>query len=73
MLALGYLGWSEPQALAADVNAILVGYEGVLHKIHYIYGTPEPERVSPNGAHPPLTPGAFDKTFIGKTNDRSHR
>lgn len=28
MLALGWLGWTEQQSLAADVNAIVIAYDG---------------------------------------------
>lgn len=27
-MALGWLGWTEEQALRADVNAIQIGYDG---------------------------------------------
>jgi hypothetical protein len=37
--ALGWLGWSEDQALAADVNAILVGFAGKQAMLAAIFGT----------------------------------
>ena len=66
-MALGYLGWTESEALAADVNAIRVGYQGKLHMIHYIYG--HPKMPPPHTAPPPaLTPKAFDSMFNEQKN-----
>src|SRR5690606_10932068 len=35
-IALGWLGWTEEQALAADVNAIQVAYEGRLDMFEFV-------------------------------------
>src|SRR5690606_23504683 len=40
-LALGWLGWSEDQAMRADVNSILIGYVGKMEMLKAISGTAE--------------------------------
>lgn len=71
-MALGYLGWTEEQALAADVNAIVAGYDGRIHMWQTVFGGgDEPttlskgKGVAPSGLTP-LTPKAFDAMFRGK-------
>jgi hypothetical protein len=59
--ALGWLGWSEKQALSADVNAILVGYTGKMAMLKAVFGgedeAEEPEKLEP------MTADAFRGVF----------
>jgi len=38
-MALGWLGWSEAQTLHSDVNAILVGWEGLMERLKAEHGS----------------------------------
>lgn len=64
-IALGWLGWTEEQALSADVNAILVGHEGRLGMYETIGWI---ERDTPRsddegeGGHA-ISPELFDAVF----------
>lgn len=40
---MGWLGWSEQQAMVADVNAILVGYAGKIAMLRAVFGGDDPE------------------------------
>jgi hypothetical protein len=53
---LGWLGWSEEQALSADVNAILVGYRGKVDMLTAIFGSADDE---PAEHLPVFTPDAM--------------
>lgn len=48
--ALGWLGWSEEQALSADVNAIIVGMNGRWAMLDAVFGSDE---ASPDPANLP--------------------
>lgn len=39
--ALGWLGWSEEQTLAADVNAIIIGMHGRWDMLKAMFGSDE--------------------------------
>ena len=55
---MGWLGWSEDQALRADVNAIEVAFIGKRSMLRAIYGGPEePQEVGP------MTADRFDAMF----------
>ncbi|RVD66407.1 hypothetical protein [Mesorhizobium sp. M7A.F.Ca.ET.027.03.2.1] len=60
MIAIGWLGWSEEQALASDVNAIMVGYEGRCDMLRSIFGGGE-ERPPP--PLPVMTPSVLKAMF----------
>lgn len=69
-VALGWLGWTEHDALKTDVNAILLALEGRKAMLRYIFGpeTPSPPRPVPGRAPKPaslpaFTPAAFDALF----------
>ncbi|RWE96472.1 hypothetical protein [Mesorhizobium sp.] len=59
-IALGWLGWTEEQALRTDVNAIRVAYQGRTSMLRAIFGgedEPEPKKQ-------PITTGdQFDAMF----------
>jgi len=60
---MGWLGWTERQALAADVNAILAGYDGRLDLFETI-GWIERKAPEPKARDlPTLTPGMFRAMF----------
>lgn len=65
-VALGWLGWTEQQALETDVNAILVAHEGRLsmfETIGWIERIKQPEKtVKPAEGHQ-LTAELFDAVF----------
>ena len=46
-IALGWLGWTEEQALASDVNAIVVAYGGRTDMLRWIFGSSEEESAAP--------------------------
>lgn len=55
-IALGWLGWSEEQALNADMNAILIAFQGRQDMWRFVFGgegEPEP------GNLPAAGPGMF--------------
>jgi hypothetical protein len=58
---------SEEEALAADVNAIFVGYAGKMKMLRMIYGAPDSRPIGAPPAQskdsPKLTPAAFDGMF----------
>jgi hypothetical protein len=56
---LGWLGWSEEQALSADVNAILVGYRGKTDMLRQIFGSAEDDDPA---KLPAFRPGALTKS-----------
>lgn len=62
---MGWLGWSEEQAMSADVNAIEVGMRGKVAMLKAIFGGGEDGSGAP--ARPisdrPMTPALFDALF----------
>lgn len=63
-LAMGWLGWTEQQALSSDVNAIAVAYEGRVGMLKAIFGDgskSEKAKVSSREMSPVL----FDALFGG--------
>lgn len=46
-IALGWLRWPPSEALAADVNAIMLGYEGDCARLQVISGTKKQGRQAP--------------------------
>jgi len=57
---------SEEEALAADVNAIFVGFSGKMKMLRMIYGAPDSRGAPPvktSKETPKLTPAAFDGMF----------
>lgn len=51
--ALGWLGWTEEQALAADVNTIAVGMRGKIAMLRAVFGGTDD---TPPAELPTLTP-----------------
>lgn len=49
---MGWLHWSEDQLIAADMNSIMVGYQGTREMLEAIHGKREEE------TGPPQQPGA---------------
>lgn len=45
--ALGWLRWPPSEALAADVNAIIIGYEGDCARLNLISGNKPKEQAPP--------------------------
>ena len=66
---MGWLGWSEEQVLAADINAIEIGYRGRIKMLQAIFGRDERRpspRPAPTAAEKPpivLTPNIFDSVI----------
>ena len=60
-IALGWLGWTEEQALKSDVNAIQIAYAGRIDLLTHIFGKRKDDK--PNVASRPLTPQLFDALF----------
>ncbi|ODT10505.1 MAG: hypothetical protein ABS35_42015 [Kaistia sp. SCN 65-12] len=60
-IALGWFGWTEEQALASDVNAIAVAYEGRLDMFETI-GFIKREKAAQVSARP-MSPELFDAVF----------
>ncbi len=46
--ALGWLGWSEEQTLAADVNAIIIGMHGRWDMLKTMFGGDEASSEQPD-------------------------
>jgi hypothetical protein len=72
---MGWLGWSEDQALAADVNAIQAGYAGKMDMLRMCFGSGEPAAPSKRHKGPPtggggkpvkISAAAFDAVFGDK-------
>ena len=67
-IALGWLGWSEDEALSSDMNAILVGRAGLTKKLQFIYGKHDSD-TSDNTSTSPRKPSADDfKRFAAQQN-----
>jgi hypothetical protein len=63
---MGWMGWSEEQALRSDVNAIQVAYEGRCDMLKAIFGgEDDDEPRTGDKAGPPMTPELFDAMFGG--------
>lgn len=66
-IALGWLGWSEEQALRADVNAIQVGFDGkvdMFRFIGYVAKVDEPAKPqAPQAPLPKMNPRLFSAMF----------
>lgn len=60
-IALGWLGWTEQEAMAADVNAIAVGYQGRRDLLESVFGRSEEE--TPPEELPVLTQEGFAGLF----------
>lgn len=64
-VALGWLGWTEQQALETDVNAILISHEGRLsmfEAVGWIERVKPPEKVEePDGRA--MTAEMYDAVF----------
>lgn len=45
--ALGWLGWPPSEALAADLNAIAIAYEGNIARLNAINGGKSPSKPAP--------------------------
>lgn len=68
--ALGWLGWSEEQALSADVNAIQVGMRGRVAMLKAVFGGSEDAPTAPAAKPEPvrvMTPGLFKAMFTGRS------
>ncbi len=44
--AIGWLGWSEQEALFADVNSILIGVEGRVDLLNGLFGKSKKEKTA---------------------------
>ena len=67
-IALGWLGWTEEEALSADMNAIFVGQAGLKKKLQFIYGKPDGD-TSGDTSPSPRKPSADDiKRFAAQQN-----
>lgn len=62
-IALGWLGWTEEQALKADVNAILIAQEG---RIDMFCAVGWMKKKEPEAPLPVLTPKVFSSVFSSK-------
>lgn len=62
---MGWLGWSEEQALSADVNAIAVAMQGRVAMLRAVFGGGEqPTEVTPKDVSArPMSPQLFDALF----------
>jgi hypothetical protein len=62
---LGWLGWTEEQALAADVNAIIIAHKGRMSLLETIFGKPKDkeEVKAAEKATDVMTPGMFKAMF----------
>lgn len=58
-VALGWLGWTEAEALAADVNAIKVAYAGRVDLLRTVFGGSKAGTSKQQG----LTPQLFDAMY----------
>jgi hypothetical protein len=59
--ALGWLGWTEPEAMAADVNAIAVAMKGRFAMLRAVFGGEEEEEPLAT-----LKPGVMGSAFSAK-------
>ncbi len=61
---MGWLGWTEEQALAADVNAIVVAHRGRVAMLKAVFGSSEE---APGDKHlrseSIITPALYDAVF----------
>lgn len=65
-IALGWLGWTERDALSADVNAILVAYEGRLSMFETVGWVTRAKNTAPEENEeqgPGMSPALFDAMF----------
>lgn len=64
---MGWMGWSEDQALRSDVNAIRVAYEGRCDMLKAIFGGEDDDDQPRTGdkSGPPMTTALFDAMFGG--------
>lgn len=65
-IALGWLGWTEQQALSSDVNAILVAHEGRLsmfETVGWIESVKQPEKAEKPAQGQLMTAEMFDAVF----------
>lgn len=63
---MGWLGWTEHQALATDVNAIAVAYEGRVDMLKAIFGDgSKPAGDKPKASSHKMSPALFDALFGG--------
>lgn len=62
MIALGWMGWTEEQALRTDVNAIQAAYEGRCDMFRALFGSGEPA-ASTVVSSQPMTAELFDAMF----------
>lgn len=62
MIALGWMGWTEEQALRTDANAIQIAYEGCCDKYRAIFGSTEPAAATAVSSQP-MTAELFDAMF----------
>lgn len=76
-IALGWLGWTEEQALASDVNAIVVAYGGRTDMLRWIFGSsedednpaPAPQTTAEKKAPQTVTPTLFKALFGHKISE----
>jgi hypothetical protein len=63
---MGWLGWTETEALSADVNTIQVAMRGKVAMLRAIFGGGESEQAAPSGPETsprPMSPELFDALF----------
>lgn len=64
-IALGWLGWTEDAALAADVNAILVAHRGRAAMLGAVFGGSESSAQTDQHVRSEreMTPALYDAVF----------
>lgn len=63
---MGWLGWTEADALSADVNTIQVAMRGKVAMLRAIFGGGDAEQQAPSGPETsarPMSPKLFDALF----------
>ncbi|KQU96434.1 hypothetical protein [Devosia sp. Root105] len=64
-VALGWLGWTEAEALAADVNAIVVAHRGRVAMLGAVFGSSDGATQSDQHVRSEreMTPALYDAVF----------
>lgn len=63
--AIGWLGWTEEQALKSTIEAIVLGWEGKCEMLNAVFGNGEPTPPA-EPEYQQMTPALFRAVFAGK-------